>query len=196
MRHCSPARHGRLLLELPRAQSPFARSRCSLSRHGGWHHVSGPYPTCIARMGACVSPHPSRCLGGTLAQWVCAGCCQPRLGGGPSRRSLCVSFPPCLDLSPGGSCGASTRVFPHDSGLPLVWTGSALHSVPYSDFRTARFFGAAVMRFCSGPEVCSPPRPLLPLRTYRMAAVTFPSEPLGGCDLPTPRICSPSESGH
>ena len=89
-------------------------------------HVSRRYPAVIAPTGSCVSPQPSPCLRLTLAQRVCAGCCQPRLGGGPSRRSLCVSFPPCLDLSPGGSCGASTRVFPHDSGLPLVRTGSAL----------------------------------------------------------------------
>jgi hypothetical protein len=60
---------------------------------------------------------------------VCAGCCQPLLGEGPSRRYLCVSFPACLDLYPGGSCGAPTRFFPHDSGLPPVRTGSALHNV-------------------------------------------------------------------
>jgi hypothetical protein len=30
----------------------------------------------------------------------------------------------------------------------------------------------------------------------RMAAVVSPSEPLVGRSLPTPRICSPSESGH
>jgi len=36
-------------------------------------------------------------------------------------------FPSCLDLYSGGSCGASTRFFPHDSGLPPVRTGSALH---------------------------------------------------------------------
>jgi len=36
--------------------------------------------------------------------------------------------------------------------------------MPYSDFRTARFFEAAVIHSCSGPQVCSPPRSLLPLR--------------------------------
>jgi len=67
--------------------------------------------------------------GATLGHQVFAGCCQPLLGRGPSRRYLCTSFPACLDLSPGGSCGASTRFFPHDSGLPPVRTGSALHNV-------------------------------------------------------------------
>ena len=60
---------------------------------------------------------------------VCAGCCQPLLGEGPSRRCLCASFPACLDPYPGGSCGAHTRFFPHDNGLPPVRTGSALHHV-------------------------------------------------------------------
>ena len=57
-------------------------------------------------------------------------------------------------------------------------------------------FGAAVIRACAGPQVGSPPRALLPLRPRRMAAVTLPSAPLVGCDLPPPRICLPSESGH
>ena len=141
----------RVLLELPSAQSPFARARCDLARHDVTHHVSGHYPTFIAPTGSCASPPPSPCLGATLGHQVFAGCCQPLLGGGLSRRYLCTSFPACVDLYPGGSCGAHTRFFPHDSGLPLVRTGSALHYVPYSDFRTARFFGAAVMRSCSGP---------------------------------------------
>ena len=63
-------------------------------------------------------------------------------------------------------------------------------------FQYGAHFEAAVMRSCSGPQVCSPPRSLLPIRPRRMAAVTFPSEPLVGCYLPPPRICLPSESGH
>jgi hypothetical protein len=86
-------------------------------------------PCVIAHTGSCVSPQPSSCLGRTLGHQVCAGCGQPLLGGGPSRRCLCVSFPACLDPYPGGSCGAHTRFFPHDSGLPPVRTGSALHHV-------------------------------------------------------------------
>ena len=93
----------RLLLELPSAQSPFARARCHRARHDGTHHVSGHSPTFIALTGSCASPQPSRCLGGILGQWVCAGCCQPLLGEGPSRRSLCASVPACLDPYPGGS---------------------------------------------------------------------------------------------
>lgn len=77
---------------------------------------------------------------------------------------LCPSVPACLDPYPGSSRGASTRFFPRDSGLPPVRTGSALSNTPYSDCSTARFFEAAVLHACSGPQVCSPPRSLLPLR--------------------------------
>jgi len=76
----------RLLLEPPSAQSPFARSRCYLSRRGVAHHISGHYPTFLATTGSCASPRPSPRLGFTLGQRVFAGCCQPRLGKGPSRR--------------------------------------------------------------------------------------------------------------
>ena len=60
-----------------------------------------------------------------LGQWVFAGCCQPLLGVGPSRRYLCESFPTCpsslgrrtkgtkgLDPYPGCSRGAFARFFP------------------------------------------------------------------------------------
>ena len=63
-------------------------------------------------------------------------------------------------------------------------------------FQYGAHFEAAVIRSCSGPQVCSPPRSLLPIRPRRMAAVTFPSEPLVGCYLPPPRICLPSASGN
>src|SRR5262249_52390049 len=72
-------------------------------------------------------------------------------------------------------------------GAPL-WT---VQRLPYG-----ALFEAAGMRCCAGPQVCSPPRSLLPLQQRRMAAVPFPSEPLVVCALPTPRICLPSASGH
>ena len=56
---------------------------------------------------------------------VFAGCYQPPLRKGPSRRYLCESFPACLDPYPGGSCGASARFFPQDDGFPGMRTRSA-----------------------------------------------------------------------
>ena len=43
---------------------------------------------------------------GVLLSTVYAGCCEPLLHRGPSRRYLCASFLACLDPYPGGSCGA------------------------------------------------------------------------------------------
>jgi hypothetical protein len=71
-------------------------------------------------------------------------------------------FPTCLDPYPGSSCDALTRFFPQDIGLPPVRTRSALSNTPYSDFSTGFDFGAAAIHSCSGPQVCSPPRSLLP----------------------------------
>ncbi len=56
---------------------------------------------------------------------VFAGCCQPLLRDGPSRRYLYRSLPACLDLYSGCSRGARARCFPQDIGLPRVRTGSA-----------------------------------------------------------------------
>src|SRR5215510_7966604 len=98
-----------------------------------------------------------------LLSSVFAGCYEPLLHRGPSRRYLCASFLACLDPYPGGSCGASARFFPHDNGLPPVRNRSALHDSPSSDFRRDAHIGAAVILSCSGPQVCSPPRSLLPM---------------------------------
>ena len=105
--------------------------------------------------------NPPTAYGRCLGQQVFAGCCQPLLGVGPSRCYLCESFSACLNPYPGCSCGALTRSFPQDNGLPDVRTRSALHKT-----RTATsvrsFFEAAVIRSSSGPQICSPPRLLLP----------------------------------
>jgi hypothetical protein len=101
---------------------------------------------------------------GVLLSPVWAGGCEPLRHRGPSRRSRCASFLACLAPSPGGSCGAWARCFPHDNGLPPVRNGSALHERPSSDFRRDAPIGAAVMRACAGSHVCSPPRSLLPIR--------------------------------
>jgi len=117
--------HVRGLLELPRAQSPLARARRYLARRGLLDPVSRGYPAVIAPTDSCAHPPPSSCLGAPLGHPVCTGGCQPLLGGGPSRRSLCASVPACLAPYPGSSWSASTRFFLHDNGLPLVRTRSA-----------------------------------------------------------------------
>ena len=51
---------------------------------------------------------------------VFAGCCQPLLGGGLSRRYLYKSVPRCLGHDPGGASGAYACFFPDVIGLPQV----------------------------------------------------------------------------
>ena len=57
---------------------------------------------------------------------VFAGCRHSLLGVGPSRRYLRESFSTCMDPYPGCSCGACTRFFPQNIGLPGDTTRSAL----------------------------------------------------------------------
>ena len=73
--------------------------------------------------------NPSTASGFNLVRWVFAGCRQSLLGVGPSRPYLCESFPGCLDPYPGSPCGALTRFFPQDIGLPPVRIRSATNHV-------------------------------------------------------------------
>jgi len=133
--------------EPPSAQSPFAHPR-ALPRMGGC--PASPrraLPLLPRSYGLIRQSHllvPSRLI--SLDRSVFAGCRQPLLEMGPSRRDLCGSFVGCLDPYPGGPRGARARFFPRGIGLPLVRTGSALHETLYSDFGTGFDLGAAVIR--------------------------------------------------
>ena len=70
-----------------------------------------------------------------------AGCSEPRLEDGGSRRYLCGSVPRCLDLYPGGVLGARTHYFPTTIGLPPVPMRSAHRNNPLSDFRAGVISG-------------------------------------------------------
>jgi hypothetical protein len=63
---------------------------------------------------------------------------------------------------------------------------------PYSDFRTGRVLGATVISLCSGLQVCSPLRSLLPpcaLTAAHWAAVAFTSPHISVCYRPEQGIC-------
>jgi hypothetical protein len=147
-----PSESARLCVRHPRqgppsAQSPFAHLGCYPPCRAVSPHVSGHYSAFIATTNSCASPKPSGCLQSPLGQPVFAGCCQPRLGVGPSRRYLCESFPACLDPYPGCPRGALARFFPRDNGLPAPLTRSALGNAPYHrDFGTGVNFEAAIIR--------------------------------------------------
>ena len=123
----SPGSVSRTIQDPPRAQSPFARSKCYLSRRNVSCITSEGItpPSSLIRAHARVQIPPVS-FGLGLVRRVFAGCCQPLLGGGPSRRYLCKSFSTCKDPYPGCSCGAFTRFFPQDIGLPGDVIRSAL----------------------------------------------------------------------
>ena len=60
-----------------------------------------------------------------LGPQVCAGCCVPLLGRGPSRRSLPKLCAGAWTRTPPRFCGAPARFFPKNFGLTLRARGSA-----------------------------------------------------------------------
>jgi hypothetical protein len=110
-------------------QVPRAPSRASgVTSRAGTSRVPSAgiaLPSSLLRAHAPIL-NPPTAYGRSLGQWVFAGCCQPLLGVGPSRRYLCKSFSACWNPYPGCSHGALARFFPQDNGLPDVRTRSAL----------------------------------------------------------------------
>src|SRR5208337_433601 len=106
------------LSEPPSTQSPFARRGHYLCRSDLEGRFEERYSLFFAHTGSCASPRSSHCLQPWPRQWVFAGCCQPLLERGPSRRYLCESFPGCLDPCHGGMPGAPAHFFPGIVGLP------------------------------------------------------------------------------
>jgi hypothetical protein len=102
----------RLVLGPPSAQGPFARLGCHLRRSDIKCRFEGHYSLFIAHTGSCARPPSSRCLQPWPQQWVFAGCCQPLLEGGPSRRYLCESFQGCLDLCRDGPARCTCPLLP------------------------------------------------------------------------------------
>jgi hypothetical protein len=109
----------------PRAQSPFARSRCYLDRRD---------LSCIASEGITPpsslirthAPDQNPPTGFSFPiQRVFAGCCQALLGDGPSRRYLCNPYIGAWTLTPGCLSGAFVRFFPESNSLTFVAPGSA-----------------------------------------------------------------------
>ena len=83
---------------------------------------------------------------------VFAGCYQPLLPPGSSRRYLCQSFPRCLDPYHDGLQVALTCCFPCNIGLPQKSYGSACRDIPLKRLRSGRDF-----RGCSHFFMFRPP---------------------------------------
>jgi hypothetical protein len=104
-------------------------------------------------------------FGLSLVRGVSAGCYQPLLPAGTSRRYLCESFPGCLGPCHGGSAECTCLFLPpRHRPSPVHYRGRLPAFPRRNDFTTDLFFGTAAIPLCSGPQVCSPPRSFLPLR--------------------------------
>jgi hypothetical protein len=104
-------------------------------------------------------------FGLSLVRGVSAGCYQPLLPAGPSRRYLCESFPGCLGLCHGGFVECTCLFLPpRHRPSPVRYRGRLPACPRQNDFTTDPFFETAAISLCSGPQVCSPPRSFLPLR--------------------------------
>ena len=105
-------------------------------------------------------------FGLSLVRGVSAGCYQPLLPVGPSRRYLCESFLGCLGPCHGGSAECTCLFLPpRHRPSPVHYRGRLPASPRQNDFMTDRLFETAAISLCSGPQVCSPPRSSLPLRS-------------------------------
>jgi len=143
--------------EPPSAESPFAPSRRYLSGGGVVHHLRGHYPSFIAPTGSCARPNPSLRLQPWPRRRVLAGCCQPLLGDGPSRRYL---RNPCVGAwthTPWCPPGAIARFFPRDDGFIPAVTSSAHQLIP-----AIRFQQGSAFRGCSHSFTFRLPRSLGP----------------------------------
>src|SRR5215472_11899545 len=143
------------------AQSPFARGISSGRR------VPPPRRALPLRHSYCgLSRQSSLALlsfGLGLVRGVFAGCNQPPLPAGPSRRYLCESFLGCRVPCHGGPTECSCLFLPlchrpslnqQKVGFPLRSANTTLRGV---------VFEAADIPLCSGLRFCLPPRLFLPL---------------------------------
>jgi hypothetical protein len=181
--------------EPPNAQCPFARRRRYLRQGDVNRLLRGHYSPVFAPTGTFANPtwlsSPSA---RHLGRGVCAGCDQPLLPPGPSRRYLCESFPRCPSPCPGGLLSAFAWFFPsiHRPSPSFVWVGFPLPSANTTFHGSA--FEAAAISLCSGLRVCSPPRSFLPLQVpLQGSRGFFTSEQNVRRYLRTHRTCYPPD---
>jgi len=159
------------------------------------HRLSQRYPTFIARTGSCVSPKSSCRLRLSLVRQVFAGCDEPLLEDGPSRRYLCDLCIGAWIRTPPRSIGASVRFFPIDIGLSLGSTKSARETFPQTASRGASISGlqsfaniqAPILAWpsgCSDQGAHCSSRP--PGRIHRAEPATLPNTGTGIATCPNP----------
>ena len=95
------------------------------------HVLNQHYLIFFAHTGSCARPKSSQCLSFTLVHRVFAGCCEPLLEDGPSRRYLCDLCIGAWVRTPPRLISAFIRFFLISFGLPLGSRGSA-REIPHN----------------------------------------------------------------
>jgi len=174
----------RLLLEPSSAQSPFARSRCYLSRRGLAHHVGGRYPPSslpqrLMRQSSTLSPprfHP--CTGGL---------CRLLSAGKRTFPSLALRVFPCVPGPlPRRLLWCTCPFLPQDNDLPDIGTRSAPRYNPYGNFSMDSISG--LQSFTNVQPAALLATQVAPTVPTHRAAVTSTSEPLTVRYLPCPNM--------
>ena len=138
-------------------ESPFARSQCYRFRPAFSIPVSGRYPAFIAPTGSCARPSSSCRLRSSLLLQVFAGCCDPLLHDGPSRRYLCDPCTVAWVPTPPRSSGALVRFFPPNIGLSLVLRGSAREIILQHSFTQGVISGLQPFAYVQASVLAWPP---------------------------------------
>ena len=117
-------------------ESPFAPLRRYLAEGPVTRDLDGHYPIVIAPTGSCARPHPSSFLWWSLGPEVCAGCGEPLLRYGPSRRY---------------SANLSLDAWTYTPAVPLVLLPvSSQRTAAFTVSRTARHSTPSVQRLPYG----------------------------------------------
>ncbi len=146
----------------PLTESPFARRRHYLLQGGvstAWTGVTPPSSLVLAHAQGRMPPID---YGLGLVRWVFAGCWEPLLADGPSRRYLHDLCMGAWTPTPPRSPGAPTRFFPGDIGLTLGITRSAREKSLQCDFNRG-----CLSRLQSFANVQAPMLARPPDRTHR-----------------------------
>ncbi len=150
----------RTLLLVHRSYGLMRQSRVALLDFGFWPR-SWSLPFFFSLLSLFLFPPPP------------AGCYQPLLLPGFSRRYLCKSVTGCLVPYPTVPPSALACFFLGVIGLPKTLFRSASRWYPRTRFFRGLFLEVADISLCSGLRVCSPPRSLLPLRIFPQGSRGF-----------------------
>jgi hypothetical protein len=150
-----------VLLCPPCTESPFAPSRHYLSRSSVNRCLGQHYPALLVTQGSCAGPTPSRRLRFPSACGSLQVAASPR---------WTLALPDVI------SANLSLRVWTPTPAAPVVHIPVSSHkttafpalgpgrrsTTPGQPLLPGAYFEAAVIRSCSGPQICSPSRWLLP----------------------------------